>query len=384
MTRVTNTTNTINMSDAKQYEKSLLKDLKLSNVTTSPGCNDSSSALFADIVSKYDENEGYYKIPNPGWIVINLDAAKEISYLRFLLWDNRGSEGKRQPSNRKYTYRLLIEEDGNVTSKEKESIVISFKHLLKKIISWLRSLLSFSGDYKGESHAASVSASSAVGVVWTAIYENTLNPTNGWQEFYFEDGARKIKKIKIQFFQNTSASTTHKNCTQLVSVQAYAQPTDAIKQLLSLDQKEGIPSSSAPLPNLGFIRNRVIIGGEQEVMNNLVEDEIMDKVATYIKKAEQNYPDLKRLRVDLQENSRNTIKTDIEKQIHIFNQSILKPIEAFDKMLSERFKFYTIVAIALSVFGIAKEILDIVTLTNGKTNPLTISYWLDLIFRSNT
>lgn len=378
----TNSTNAKNTSNTERYEKSSLKELDQSAVQSSDGSSDSGSSLFADKISGYNEEKGYYKIKNPGWIKIDFGAAKKISYIRFLLWDNRGSEAKRQASNRKYTYRLLIEEADSTNSLKDDNSKCT---IIEKVCSWLKKcakkVVSFfiRSGVKGDRSLHNGNGSKVGGTVWTAIYENTLNPSNGWQEFYFESRPRMIKAIKIQFFQNTSASTTHNNYTQLVSVQAYENPTKAIAQLLNLDTQ-----TYAPLPNLGFIRNRVIVGGSQDIVNNLVENEIINKVKEYIKAAESVYPDLGSLRIDLDGNSKNAERADIEKQIQIFNMSILKPIEAFDKALSERFRFYTIVAVVLSVFGIVKEILDIVTLTNGKANPLTISCWLDFIFRNNT
>lgn len=309
---------------------------------TSTGSDDCCSDLFADVIPEYDSSKGYYKIKNPGWAKITLSSPERISYIRFLLWDNRGSAAKRQPSNRKYTYRLLIAE----------------------------------AQYNPSGIADDR------GVVWTAVYENSLNPSNGWQEFFFEDGARDILAIKIQFFQNTTASNSHKSYTQLVSVQAYSAPTSPIKQLLADGDDVLGDDYCAPLPTYGFIRNRVIIGGEQEVVNNIVEDEIINEVTSFIKSVEHDVPALRQLRNELEEGMINEGgKTDIEKQIHLFNSAILKPIESYDKRLTKRYKKYTYVAILIFVLGIVQEIVDIVSLYFDNSFSLSIGYIFDWLFR---
>ncbi|MBQ7856173.1 MAG: hypothetical protein IJ348_03525 [Alistipes sp.] len=339
--------------------------------------------LFADTIPEYDEGRGYFKIKNPGWIKIQLRKACEISYIRFLLWDNRGTIEKRQPSNRKYTYRLLIAEASKnstpISTKTQDTDSNRFTRFLTKCKGIVLSLF--------KQRDSSVTASTRTDnirngdIVWTAVYENSLNPTNGWQEFYFEDGVKSIVAIKIQVFQNTSASSAHKNFTHLVSIQAYKEPTRPIKQLLCDNKCVADDENCAPLPTFGFIRNRVILGGEQEVMNNLVEDEIIHKVTTYIKGIEAGYPDLQYLRRELERGSNNnTGRNDIEKQIHIFNRSILKPIEAYDNKLSRRFLRYTIITVILSVFGIIKEIVDIIYVPLNKTSPLSIDFILNFFF----
>lgn len=320
--------------------KNLLCQTNLKEVCISIDSKICKDSLFADDVSQYDEDQGYSNIENPGWIQVVLMKSCQISYIRFLLWDNRGSSAKRQPSNRKYTYRLLIAE------KQHNSTPLS------------------------------------QGIVWTAIYENSLNPSNGWQEFYFEDGVKDIQAIKIQFFQNTSASNKHKSFTQLVSLQAYKEPTLAIKQLL-YDDNTIQDSECAPIPAYGFIRNRVIIGGEQDAVNNLVENEVIQEVANYIETAGCDVPELKSLRDELVYSADNgrAINNDIERQIHIFNRSILKPIEAYDQKLSKRFRTYAFMAMILFGFGIVKELVEIFCLYYGVDSPLSVRFILDLIFK---
>ncbi|MBR2326246.1 MAG: hypothetical protein IKA49_02665 [Alistipes sp.] len=311
-------------------------------LTLSPGSSRRKDNIFAENTPEYNEGTGFCEIKNPGWVEIRLKTPQQISYLRFLLWDNRGTEKKRQPSNRKYTYRLLIAEEANNRQ----------------------------GVSNGES------------IVWTALYENSLNPSNGWQEFFFEDGAKSVVAIKIQFFQNTSASQVHKNFTQLVSVQAYKSPTYAIKQLLDENKEVAEEVEYAPMPTYGFIRNRVIIGGEQEAINDLVEDEIVKEVTDYIRSEGEGVPELDYLCKELEHTAgdRCIANNDVEKQIRIFNRSILKPIESYDKRLSKRFRIYTFAAIILFGFGIIKEVVDIICLYNGANSPLSVKYILDWIF----
>ena len=359
-----------------QNNSNLLRGVE---VKFSPGSKDRGSNLFADIIPEYNESKGYYMIKNPGWIVVSLESPQMVSYMRFLLWDNRGTLENRQASNRKYTYRLLIEEDNSNPSNEGNFTRARIKgvwKLLKKCIAMIVSFLKRNGAKEDSSLQ---NGSTVKGAVWTAIYENTLNPSNGWQEFYFEGGAKKVKAIKIQFFQNSSASSEHKNYTQLVSIQAYANPTKSIEQLLNPENQPAADAVYAPMPTLGFIRNRVIFGGDQDMMNNIVENEIIQKVTTYIENVKTTYPQLEALQNDLQSTAQGSGRNDIEKQIHIFNRSILKPIEAYDKNLSKRFKIYSIIAICVTIFGIIKEGVDIYCLAKELVSPLTISFWLDLI-----
>lgn len=353
--------------------------LQGARVEFSLGSKDRGSSLFADTITEYNESKGYYMIKNPGWVVVSLETPQMVSYMRFLLWDNRGTLEKRQASNRKYTYRLLIEEDKFYSSNDGNLTRARIKevwNLLKKCIAMIVLFFKRSG---AKEDPLLQDGSKVEGTVWTAIYENTLNPSNGWQEFYFEGGAKMVKAIKIQFFQNSSASSEHKNHTQLVSIQAYANPTKAIEQLLNLESQQASDVVYAPMPTLGFIRNRVIFGGDQDVMNNIVENEIIQKVTTYIENVKTIYPQLEALQNDLQSAAQGAGRNDIEKQIHIFNRSILKPIEAYDKNLSKRFKIYSIIAISVTIFGIIKEGVDIYCMAKKMVSPLTISFWLDLI-----
>jgi hypothetical protein len=331
-------------SNINYLESSILND---TNIECSSGnSNTSEHNLFDNQIPEYDEKKGFYEIKNPGWIKFSFKNPIQISYLRFLLWDNRGSDAKRQPSNRKYTYRVLIAE---------------CKH--------------------NPTDANGIRAEH--GIVWTAIYENSINPSNGWQEFYFEDGVKEISAIKLEFFQNTSASNTHKNYTQLVSVQAYRNPTLAIHQLLKEDCANDNIDSFAPQPSYGFIRNRVIVGGLQEEVNSAIEDEIIHEIKEYITNYNHASEELQQLRYDLINSSKdNMSKNDIEKQIHIFNKSILKPIEEYDKKLSHDFRAYTYIAMGLFLLGIIKDIYEILCLCFGWNFYLSADVWLKPILQS--
>jgi len=295
--------------------------------------NTASIDIFANEVAEYNSDSGFLQIKNPGWIKIVLNEARDISYIRFLLWDNRGSAIKRQPSNRRYTYRLLV---------------------------------------------AEVSDNGAGGaMVWNAVYENSLNPSNGWQEFYFENGARKIKAIKIQFLQNTSASKRHNFATQLVSVQAYSEVTNAIAELLD---KPHIGVQLAPKPTFGFVRNRVIIGSDEERYKSMVEEAIVKEIIEYIDSVCSDsegcsYPDLDSFKADLE---RENGKNDIEKQIDIFNGAIFKPINLYNKKLGAQFSKYSTIASIIFICGIIKELVDMVCLYQDWQSPLTWDFLLRL------
>lgn len=315
-------------------EKSLLDNPAIVDIVTSMS-EDMGSSLFSSEVKNYNSANGFLQIKNPGWIKIKLKEALPIRYLRFLLWDNRGSDGKRQPSKREYTYRLLISEDD------------------------------------------------AADNVWTALYENTTNPTNGWQEFYFESGAKMIKAIKIDFYHNTSRSSSHGSATQLVSIQAFEHPTQVIANLLYDD---GV-TDYAPLPNLGFMKNRVIIGDEQQKLNILVAEAILSKIRDYLDSlviSPQHLPfsGIEKLKARLNSKAGNS---DIEKQINIFNTSILRPVYMYNQKLARSYRWYSITTIFIFGFSIIRELVDLVCLWLSVNNPLSKEYVLKFfegLFRS--
>lgn len=303
--------------------KSVLDNCANVAVVTS-NSEDKGSSLFSSVVNSYNSAEGFLQISNPGWIKIYLKDAQSIRYLRFLLWDNRGSDGKRQPSKREYTYRLLISE---VDTPENE---------------------------------------------WTALYENTLNPTNGWQEFYFESGARMIKAIKIEFYHNTSHSSSHGAATQLVSIQAFEHPTQIIANLLYDDSV----TTYAPLPNLGFMKNRVIIGDDQQKLSVLVEEAILSRIRDYLDSlvvSPENLPHsgVEQLKKRINSKAGNN---DIETQINIFNTSILRPVYVYSQRLARGYRWYTIATITLFACGVIGELVDSLCLWFGVENPLSLQF----------
>lgn len=304
-------------------EKSVLDNPAIVDVVTSMS-EDKGSSLFSSVVKSYNSADGFLQISNPGWIKIRIKEALPIRYLRFLLWDNRGSDGKRQPSKREYTYRLLISEADAADNE------------------------------------------------WTALYENTANPTNGWQEFYFESGAKMIKAIKIDFYHNTSRSSSHGSATQLVSIQAFEHPTQVIANLL---YDENV-TDYAPLPNLGFMKNRVIIGDEQQKLNILVEEAILSKIRDYLDSLVISpeylpFSGIDQLKVRLNSKAGNS---DIEKQINIFNTSILRPIYIYNQKLASGYRWYSIMTIFIFGYGVIRELVDMVCLWFNVRNPLTIEY----------
>ena len=269
--------------------KSVLEN-RTKSITTS-GNSTIHDGLLSSITPDYNTEKGFTTIKNPGWIKLELDSPAKIAYIRFLLWDNCGTK-KSQPSNRKYLYRFLIAE--NKENKENKDIV------------------------------------------WEAIYENSLNPSNGWQEFYFEDVKKDITAIKIQFFQNSSTSKD-KETTKLVSIQAYEEPTLAIKELTN--EKEVTTNNVAPIPNLGYIKNRIIIGNEQQQLGLLIEEEIHKKIISYISHIEKDEKtseiadDLRALKEDLANSSNN----ELIKQINLFHSSILRPINDYSNRIKKKY-----------------------------------------------
>ena len=237
--------------------------------------------MFNDKIGRYDISSGFHAVTNPGWIEVNLKNPEEISYLRFLLWDNCGSE-KKQPSNRRYVYRLLISESDDPANR-----------------------------------------------AWEAVYDNHISPSNGWQEFYFEDRARKITAIKLQFFHTLSLSTNP--TTQIVSIQAFKYPTENFFESESPNK----PDSYAP-PVSGIVRSRVILGTLQEQMGFIVESEITDKIKDYLTRISNssNLEDRDILHIEsFKDDIEKNKESGLNKQLNLFYKSILSPVNRYNNKL---------------------------------------------------
>lgn len=274
----------------------------------SDGNNSMNSKTICDLVSLelkegekviryYDANTGFHTIKNPGWIIFDLRERKRISYIRFLLWDNCGSE-KKQPSRRKYLYRLLVAD-----------------------------------EMSKEGMGASV-------LRWEVVYDTMFNGSNGWQEFYFESTCKYIRYIKIYFMNNSRDQYTH-----LVNIQAYEYPTQVLYNCSqgfgqTSQKKQGVykwfnhlrgdsgkveNQEMAP-PIHGLINNRVIIGKQS--------DETVCSISLRV------YERVVRMLVDLNDNIFNTelenIKSEIterlkelhtiDKELQYFQNSIYNPV----------------------------------------------------------
>lgn len=238
-------------------------------------------ALFSDEIGRYDISTGFHAVTNPGWIEVSLKKPEEISYLRFLLWDNCGSE-KKQPSNRRYVYRLLISESDDPANRS-----------------------------------------------WEAAYDNHISPSNGWQEFYFEDRTRKITAIKLQFFHTLSLSTNP--TTQIVSIQAFKNPTENFFESGS----PNTPTSYAP-PVSGIVRSRVILGPLQEQMGFIVESEITDKIKDYLTRisSSSNLEDRDILHIEsFKDDIEKNKESGLNKQLNLLYKSILSPVNRYNNKL---------------------------------------------------
>lgn len=238
-------------------------------------------ALFSDEIGRYDISTGFHAVTNPGWIEVSLKKPEEISYLRFLLWDNCGSE-KKQPSNRRYVYRLLISERDDPANRS-----------------------------------------------WEAAYDNHISPSNGWQEFYFEDRTRKITAIKLQFFHTLSLSTNP--TTQIVSIQAFKNPTENFFESGS----PNTPTSYAP-PVSGIVRSRVILGPLQEQMGFIVESEITDKIKDYLTRisSSSNLEDRDILHIEsFKDDIEKNKESGLNKQLNLLYKSILSPVNRYNNKL---------------------------------------------------
>lgn len=254
--------------------------------------------LFNDTVGEYNTQTGFHKIPNPGYLEIILKENIEISYLRFLLWDNCGTM-KQQPSRRKYHYRLLLGRSDNNDN-----------------------------------------------IIWDAVYDNSLNPSNGWQEFFFENGVQSIKGIKLQFFHTLALSNgnNENTVTQLVCVQAYENPSESICRWTNSS-----PRYMYANPIEGLSKNKIIIGGSDNHIGYMAERNITDKIKLYLSQLEHEVVTpseagkIQMLKTDLQANTND----DISKQIDIFYNSVLTPANEKQRALKRKSTWMSFVAIAL-------------------------------------
>ena len=269
---------------------------------------DKQKSVLADTIANYNSSQGHIQVKNPGELVVVLEKPSDISYLRILLWDNCGPT-KQQPSRRRYTYRLLY------TSRYEEG-----------------------------------------GSRWTVVYENTQNPSNGWQEFYFENRRRRVSAIKIQCFQNTTPSA-HKDSTQIVSIQAFADPTQSIMDMLEL--KSLHVKAAPPVP--GIVKNRVIVGSSQENLKVLVQAEINMTIKKYIEDLKHDISDeeemnnLSSVESELGKSEDNVL---IDRQINLFYNSILRPVEEADVRIKKKYAWITHITLIVAIVSFVKELVN--------------------------
>lgn len=294
----------------QQEENCLDKDINIlqGNIlaATQRGGDKVPDFLFGDEVVDYNTKEGFHNIPNPGWLEIQLKEAKEISYLRFLLWDNCGSK-KKQPSHRKYHYRLMLAEEPAANEA----------------------------------------------MVWDVVYDNSHNPSNGWQEFFFEDSCRKIKAIRIQFFHTLalSSSNNEKTVTQLVSIQAYKNPTEGICKWSEAGNR--LPYAPALK---GLSKNRIVIGGSDAQIGELATNQISNKIFAYLQSISNNLEESKKVLVEnFKEDLSHDNNKDISKQINLFYNSVLKPVDEQKATIRRKSSWISCVTVAL----LSIEFLDI-------------------------
>lgn len=290
-------------------------------------------------VSRYDSKEGFHKITNPGWIIFDLGQEEEISYIRFLLWDNCGA-GKKQPSRRKYLYRLLIA--GEISAEE----------------------------------------SGGRALKWEAVYDTLYNGSNGWQEFFFESAPKRIRYIKLHLIYNTRNEYTH-----LVNIQAYPYPT---RQLYNYSKgivdepprkrrwrlwgkKEGERVEMA-FPIHGLINNRIILGYQGEDLECGISLSIYERVSQMLGQLTDSTPELSHIKTEIDERLKELYS--IDKELQCFQHSIYYPVAR--DMKRQRIRLRTIavfssMALALSIF---QCIFDLNTLF---TAPAVQRWWLGII-----
>lgn len=243
------------------------------------------SEIFSKEIQRYDSNTGFYEISNPGWMELYLNEPKPVSYIRFLLWDNCGSE-KKQPSHRKYNYRLLIAEQ-DVNNPQ--------------------------------------------AIKWEAVYDNSKNPSNGWQEFYFEDSIKNLVAIKLQFFHTLSLSM--EKSTKIVNIQAFQNPTRSIDEW----SNSAVERASYAPPFKGLSKNRVVIGSMNKAFCLIAENNITKEICRYLDTIKQtgilSASDLQHLNAFKSEISSSSAG-DLSQQINNLCNNIISPIDRKRKDLN--------------------------------------------------
>lgn len=267
-------------------------------------------------VRYYDTESGFYKIKNPGWIVFDLGVTCQVAYIRLLLWDNCGGV-KKQPSRRKYTYRLLVAED--------------------------------------------VPGCDACYLTWKVVYYNVNSGSNGWQEFVFSQ-IQSIRYVKIHAIANTSNEYTH-----IVNIQAYGSLTEVLHDYLNLavdnvSSQEKSGSGVVP-PIKGFVNNRIIIESDDSLIDPIISTCIykeilgdLDALVDSLRLEKLDYSRVLSFRDELMTDDANS--KSMEHELLYFQKSLLKPLEDELSKQKRRRKFM-IFAQLVSVVSIIYGILDL-------------------------
>lgn len=265
------------------------------------------------IVRYYDIEKGFYKFKNPGWILFDLKKPVDIAYLRVLLLDNCGDGKKKQPSHRKYMYRLLV------------------------------------ADEQAEADINCLN--------WTIIYNNMILGTNGWQEFVFAD-VKGIRYIKFHGISNSRDNYTH-----IVNIQAYPCVTKALSEFL---EESDIYNDSyinqhmyAPALN-GFISNRVVI----EDLANSIKTAISLKIYDVIDKKLQlllsdldNSQELERIKFEINSNIKEL--TPLQREFSNLELAMLKPIHEQFAIQNKKSKWLIIFCTLLTIIGLIISFVDL-------------------------
>ena len=265
-------------------------------------CNEDGSVK----LGKYNENVGFHSINNPGWIKYELDKEYEISYIRLLLWDNCG-DGKKQPSNRTYRYRILYSQD----------------------------------------------TLSSESVRWKVLYDTMRNGSNGWQEFYLEDKPAKIRSVMVHCYYNS-----RNDDTQIVRVQAFKYPTKELAQEFGL---KGISDEDFAPSIHGIINNRIICGYQAEAgISKGIYQEVSSRLDILEEILGDNDNDIQVFRNETKERlgELNFIDNDISR----FQASLLKPVEEAVKKQKVMDRKWQIFNISVAALAIVTIVIDIVRL----------------------
>jgi len=220
-------------------------------------------------ISSYSGSKGFSYTTWPDTLTFDLENIISIKCIRFLLWDNLGSN-KTVRTDRKYYYRLLTSIDGNN---------------------------------------------------WNVHFDTGKDGINGWQQFKFEDSL-EVRYIKIHALYNTGNGEFH-----IVEIQAFENTPPELEAEIIIDRHfsnnnnnnneigDGLPITSKikgiALRLKNIVKQNTLLNPEP--FNKIIADLLMQ--SKDIKVIEGNIDSIKRVILD-------PVKKELRKSAKIGQYSV--------------------------------------------------------------